>query len=119
MQRLLQLRHKLHANPRVSNNEAETAAWLQEFMGAHSLQPSMSNVGGNAHRIAVPHFFFNSCINITDRPILAYAVGIRGLVGWLFYALIMSLSLSLSPQEADGDIPSCVRLLLCIKVGTG
>lgn len=65
MQRLLQLRHKLHANPRVSNNEAETAAWLQEFMGAHSLQPSMSNVGGNAHRIAVPHFFFNSCINIT------------------------------------------------------
>ena len=87
MQRLLQLRHKLHANPRVSNNEAETAAWLQEFMGAHSLQPSMSNVGGNAHRIAVPHFFFNSYINITDRPILAYAVGIRGLVGWLCYAL--------------------------------
>eukprot|EP00729_Bicosta_minor_P001109 gene1109-33502_t len=54
MQRLLQLRHKLHANPRVSNNEAETAAWLQEFMGAHSLQPSMSNVGEADGDVNIP-----------------------------------------------------------------
>ena len=43
---LTRLRHTLHANPRVSNNEAETAARLQDYLKSFGLQPSMTNVGG-------------------------------------------------------------------------
>jgi metal-dependent amidase/aminoacylase/carboxypeptidase family protein len=46
-QMLVQLRHYLHANPRVSNNEADTAAAIIDFLASNaSLFPTHTNVGG-------------------------------------------------------------------------
>ena len=42
-------RHGLHAQPRVSNNESDTAEALIQFLGQHAqLQPTHTNVGGGA-----------------------------------------------------------------------
>ena len=42
-------RHCLHAQPRISNNEADTAKALIQFLDQHAqLQPTHTNVGGGA-----------------------------------------------------------------------
>ena len=42
-------RHCLHAQPRVSNNEADTANTLAQFLEQHAqLKPTHTNVGGGA-----------------------------------------------------------------------
>ena len=42
------LRRALHAHPRVSNDEAETAKRVAAFLSAHGLEPARREVGGGA-----------------------------------------------------------------------
>ena len=46
--KVTRLRRALHAHPRVSNDEAATAATVSAFLSAHGLEPLRRDVGGGA-----------------------------------------------------------------------